>query len=628
MGVIEFIDRLRNKQGTIIVVVGMAVFTDMLLYGIVVPVLPTMLEGMVSNASQANGFLFGIYALGLIIGGLGFGGLSDRYQIRQVPMCVLLIVLGLATMTFGLAKEYWQLLLARLVQGLAGGGTWAIGFGMIIDMNPPSRAITVLGSVMACSTMGTLLGPTLGGFLYEAGGRKAPFIFGGCLCFLDLLLRIFIGETAGWKEEHAALAQEEAKGRLEDNPVAVESGEGAGTEDHHLRASMAPTVVPSATDGDESKVDTATTEHDEPTGEGEKRQSSQSAATAAANLPARSLPGPPERDLTQSSNIQTGPSLTNPPPRYSVAGDAAPSARPSTTGGERPSFAVRRQSITIQTSDDLGENSMYTLVGQPSLDMGNRPLSTHPKLSMSEGSRPVTPHKRRRRRSVISINIQKRPVGARAMLTSWKLVMCFLTTMAASLSVTSLETILPLHLGSKFGLKPGIIGLMFMAAVIPNAIVSPVMGWVLSRYQWDRHLTMSGCMLYLAVLYPLVALATQVWLQVILLVLTGLGFASLLFSPTPYMVVHMHETQNECYGLLTAINNAFYATGMLIGPVISGNLYAHLSFLECNLIITGFLIFLSAMVSSHHIVKLFRGRFVGYRRPADTTNAPLPGQSA
>ncbi|RKP38658.1 major facilitator superfamily domain-containing protein, partial [Dimargaris cristalligena] len=389
------------------------IYRDMLLYGIVVPVLPDILPEMVDNVSQANGFLFGIYALGLMFGGFVFGGLSDRYQVRQVPMCILLLVLGVATLLFGIAKEYYQLLIARLIQGLAGGGTWAIGFGMILDMNSPSKSIAILGSVMACSSMGTLLGPTLGGFLYEGGGRMAPFVFGGCLAFLDLILRLFIGETAGWKERQAEIEAEEE------------------------------------------------------------------AARQAAKM---------------------------------------------------------------------------------------------------------------------AVNVQRKPTTVREMMTSWQLVMCFLTTMAASLSTTSLETVLPLHLKDRLGLSAGPIGLLFMAAVIPNAIVSPVMGWLMSRFHWDRHLVMSCSILYLAAMLPLTSLPTQVWTQVIVLLFTGFGLASVLFSPTPHMIHYMSENSNDCYALLSAINNVFYAGGMLVGPILSGALYERMSFLNCMLILIAFLITLSIII--------------------------------
>ncbi|KAJ1967390.1 hypothetical protein IWQ62_001896, partial [Dispira parvispora] len=174
---------------------------------------------MVDTISSASGLLFGLYALGLMVGGVVFGYMSDRYQVRHVPMCLMLLILAVSTVLLGVANAYWQLVVGRLIQGMAGGGTWAISFGMITDIYSPTESIRLVGTVMACSAMGTLLGPTLGGFLYEAGGRKAPFIFGGCLVALDLVLRLLIGETVGWNERMAARAENQTR-----SPSSEESG--------------------------------------------------------------------------------------------------------------------------------------------------------------------------------------------------------------------------------------------------------------------------------------------------------------------------------------------------------------------------------------------------------------------
>ncbi|KAJ1974841.1 hypothetical protein H4R35_003427, partial [Dimargaris xerosporica] len=137
-------------------------------------------------------------AIGLMFGSLVFGWVSDRYQIRQVPMCIMLAILAIATILFGAGQTYWQLIVARIAQGMSGGGTWAIGYAMVGDVFPPSKVIMLVGTISACALVGSLVGPTVGGLLFDAGGRMAPFIFGGGLVFFDLLARIFVGEPKQW----------------------------------------------------------------------------------------------------------------------------------------------------------------------------------------------------------------------------------------------------------------------------------------------------------------------------------------------------------------------------------------------------------------------------------------------
>ncbi|KAJ1948243.1 hypothetical protein IWQ62_006921, partial [Dispira parvispora] len=73
----KFIMAIRKRPVCIMVVVGLAIFTDMLMYGLAIPVLPQLLEGQVDNISLANGVLSGCYAVGLLVGAPLSGYLSD-----------------------------------------------------------------------------------------------------------------------------------------------------------------------------------------------------------------------------------------------------------------------------------------------------------------------------------------------------------------------------------------------------------------------------------------------------------------------------------------------------------------------------------------------------------------------
>ncbi|KAJ1993562.1 hypothetical protein H4R33_000622 [Dimargaris cristalligena] len=631
---------------------------------VAVPVLPDILPEMVDNVSQANGFLFGIYALGLMFGGFVFGGLSDRYQVRQVPMCILLLVLGVATLLFGIAKEYYQLLIARLIQGLAGGGTWAIGFGMILDMNSPSKSIAILGSVMACSSMGTLLGPTLGGFLYEGGGRMAPFVFGGCLAFLDLILRLFIGETAGWKERQAEIEAEEEAARQAAKMASVteplcgkdrdlESGE--GSDDPRIRDSNTlgrPTfdsqiTIPCQTATPSRKsvsicirnpasqavsrrgsVDEITPKPLGSSGPGEQDLSDQHSyhSSDVTDIESVADDEPGTTPVSATPAVATTTTFTIPFPSPAAEESPSGSCTPTTTPPTVPMPTASLNKSAAMSNGKAPAPRLSISLPPPS----QRNSAYRSRMSMSEGAangwdqttidarNSISSTKRKRRLSVLSVNVQRKPTTVREMMTSWQLVMCFLTTMAASLSTTSLETVLPLHLKDRLGLSAGPIGLLFMAAVIPNAIVSPVMGWLMSRFHWDRHLVMSCSILYLAAMLPLTSLPTQVWTQVIVLLFTGFGLASVLFSPTPHMIHYMSENSNDCYALLSAINNVFYAGGMLVGPILSGALYERMSFLNCMLILIAFLITLSIIISSHHVVAFFKSQVFVYSRPTES----------
>ena len=84
---------MSRAQTTALFVVAFAIFTDMLVYGLVVPVLPSYAQSL--GASQtAIGLLFGSYAIALFLCTPIFGVVSDRVGRlagvgrRDVVVCV------------------------------------------------------------------------------------------------------------------------------------------------------------------------------------------------------------------------------------------------------------------------------------------------------------------------------------------------------------------------------------------------------------------------------------------------------------------------------------------------------------------------------------------------------------
>jgi predicted MFS family arabinose efflux permease len=64
-----------------------------------------------------------------------------------------------------------------MIQGAADGITWAVGFALIADCYGPEERGRVMGYVMSGTSFGIILGPSIGGWLYEAGGVALPFEF-------------------------------------------------------------------------------------------------------------------------------------------------------------------------------------------------------------------------------------------------------------------------------------------------------------------------------------------------------------------------------------------------------------------------------------------------------------------
>lgn len=162
----------------------------MLVYGLVVPILPGYALSL-GVSQTAIGFLFASYAIALFVATPIFGILSDKIG-RKGPMLWGLLGLAGSTLLYAFAKHFWMLVLARSLQGVSAAITWTAGFALLADLFPSQDRGKVMGIALSGQSIGTLIGPTVGGWLYQLGGYEIPFLAATGLAILDGVLRIFL----------------------------------------------------------------------------------------------------------------------------------------------------------------------------------------------------------------------------------------------------------------------------------------------------------------------------------------------------------------------------------------------------------------------------------------------------
>ena len=172
--------------------VTLVTFTDLVAYSIAVPVLPDYVRRF--GASPATiGILFGSFGITLLAVAIPMGAMSDRIG-RKGPLVLATVLLALATLAFAFADSLAMLFAARLLQGVADGVTWVVGFALIADLYGPDERGSMMGVVMSATSLGVIVGPSLGGWLYELGGIRLPFLVvaaaAGLTAVAFLLIRI------------------------------------------------------------------------------------------------------------------------------------------------------------------------------------------------------------------------------------------------------------------------------------------------------------------------------------------------------------------------------------------------------------------------------------------------------
>jgi DHA1 family solute carrier family 18 vesicular amine transporter 1/2 len=200
------------NKWAVVGVVAFALFMDYLIYGLTIPLTPY--SPAIGGAEQL-GLLYGGYSAGVLAATPLFGYLGDRIGYRR-PMILGVLLSALTVALFALATNFYLLLLGRLLQGAAASATWTAGLALIAAHYPHKR-VEMIGFALMGSTAGSLLGPVIGGALYEAGGYVLPFAVTGILVAIDAGLRISL-----LPRDHAAAgASPDLSALLRDRSVLV-----------------------------------------------------------------------------------------------------------------------------------------------------------------------------------------------------------------------------------------------------------------------------------------------------------------------------------------------------------------------------------------------------------------------
>jgi MFS family permease len=176
--------------------------------------------------------------------------LSERYEARQSPLVLGVIILVGSQIMLMEAPVYWLMILARVLQGVGSTMVWVVGLALMYAFSLTERKLTTYfllaqdvmqllmnssqvssrsayhsaklmklmlsqgNSVLPCQVSRSgqwwpilsidivtihlgcrvLIGPPVGGALYQRFGFRGPFVFGMIMAVMDLIARIVVIE--------------------------------------------------------------------------------------------------------------------------------------------------------------------------------------------------------------------------------------------------------------------------------------------------------------------------------------------------------------------------------------------------------------------------------------------------
>ena len=181
----------RNRAAQAFIFVTVAL--DVLAMGIVIPVLPKLVEaflgGNTARAAEVFGVFGTVWSLMQFVCSPVLGVLSDRFGRRPV---ILLSNFGLGFdyILMALAPTVRWLFVGRVISGITGASFTTAG-AYIADVTPPEKRAAGFGMIGAAWGLGFVLGPALGGLLGEVSPRL-PFWVAAGMTLLNAMYGLFV----------------------------------------------------------------------------------------------------------------------------------------------------------------------------------------------------------------------------------------------------------------------------------------------------------------------------------------------------------------------------------------------------------------------------------------------------
>lgn len=173
--------------------VVLTVMIDAIGIGLIIPVLPSLIEdvggGSLATTAIWLGVLASSFSLMQFLFGPVVGNLSDRFGRRPI-LLTSLVVLGIDYIIMALAGSIWVLLIGRIVAGIT-AATNSTANAYMADISKPEEKAARFGLIGAAFGMGFVIGPILGGVLANFGTR-APFFAAAALAGGNALFGYFV----------------------------------------------------------------------------------------------------------------------------------------------------------------------------------------------------------------------------------------------------------------------------------------------------------------------------------------------------------------------------------------------------------------------------------------------------
>jgi len=162
-----------------------------------------------------GGLISSITNVGMLLGGIIFGVLADKYgRVKVFTYTVILFAIG--TALTGLATSIEQVYLFRFIAGIGAGGEYGIGMALVAEAWPKNKQGRASSYVSVGAQYGVILAALLSAIILPTLGWRALFFVGVVPVIFAFIVRKNLDESPEWlaAQKNKKASNKAEKGKL------------------------------------------------------------------------------------------------------------------------------------------------------------------------------------------------------------------------------------------------------------------------------------------------------------------------------------------------------------------------------------------------------------------------------
>ncbi|OGH18016.1 MAG: hypothetical protein A2868_02135 [Candidatus Levybacteria bacterium RIFCSPHIGHO2_01_FULL_40_15b] len=178
----------------------LVVFIDLLGFGIVIPILPILVEEIGGDVFLV-GVIISVFSLAQFLFSPIIGRLSDKYG-RRPLLITTAFINALSYILIFFFHSLLLLFIARIIAGI-GSANISVAQAYVADTSKSHERTKKMALIGAAFGLGFIFGPLIGGVVSETFGPNAPFIIPGILSLINtMLIYILLPESNKILQKH------------------------------------------------------------------------------------------------------------------------------------------------------------------------------------------------------------------------------------------------------------------------------------------------------------------------------------------------------------------------------------------------------------------------------------------